>query len=227
MHHKIESLTVSHAEHTYDAGQLSLNGEINTLFSSSKIPFIVTDSHQKDNPIVHVNEAFLAMTGYSYLEVMGHNCRFLQGKYTSKETVSKIRKAISENRSLSCVVLNYTKKGEPFWNALFLAPLKNSQGENQFFIASQMDVTKIMSSVPTLDKVQEASKQAVDSLVAETENNTLIENHSYNIEKECSTQHLEQIFGSISAQNILAGSADLALILEKSKTSEINISFSL
>ena len=108
---------------------------------ATRMPMIVTDPRRPDNPIVFANAAFLTLTGYAQDEVMGRNCRFLQGRDTDPATVSTIRAAVEAEHDVSVDILNYRKDGTPFWNALYLSPVRTASGEVQFFFASQMDIT--------------------------------------------------------------------------------------
>jgi len=81
----------------------------------TRMPMVVTDPRQLDNPIVLANKAFLDLTGYSAGEVLGRNCRFLQGKGTSLAVVGEIRRAITEESELEIEILNYRKDGSAFW----------------------------------------------------------------------------------------------------------------
>ena len=103
---------------------------------------IITDPRQPDNPIVYANDAFLGLTGYSRDEVMGSNCRFLQGPETDQTKISLVRAAIEAEADISVDLLNYKKNGSTFWNALYLSPVRNEAGELVFFFASQLDVTE-------------------------------------------------------------------------------------
>lgn len=108
---------------------------------ATRMSMIVTDPRKADNPIVFANDAFLRLTGYSREEVLGRNCRFLQGQDTDVFAVDQIRAAIADRKDISIDILNYTKSGRPFWNALYVSPVSNEEGELQFYFASQIDVT--------------------------------------------------------------------------------------
>ena len=108
---------------------------------ATRMAMIITDPRQEDNPIVFANDAFLALIGYDRDEVVGRNCRFLQGEDTNREDVSKVRQAIEARHDISVDLLNYRKDGTPFWNALYLSPVVNEAGELLHFFASQLDVT--------------------------------------------------------------------------------------
>jgi PAS domain S-box-containing protein len=108
----------------------------------TRMPMIVTDARQPDNPIVFANGAFTDLTGYRQHEIMGRNCRFLQGPDTDQHTVAEIRRALEEERAVAVDILNYKAGGEPFWNALFIGPVFDRDGQLLYFFASQMDITQ-------------------------------------------------------------------------------------
>jgi len=108
---------------------------------TTRMPMVITDPRQDDNPIVFVNDAFLRLTGYERDEVVGRNCRFLQGPATRSDDVARVRTAVEEHRSIQVDLLNYRKDGSTFWNALLMSPVFD-EGELIYFFASQMDVTE-------------------------------------------------------------------------------------
>lgn len=109
---------------------------------ATRMPMVITDPNQIDNPIVFVNEAFQDLTGYGRDECIGRNCRFLQGDDTDPETVAKVRRAVEHGDDVSVDILNYRKDGSKFWNALYLSPVRSGNGDIKFFFASQMDVSR-------------------------------------------------------------------------------------
>ncbi len=108
---------------------------------ATRMPMLITDPRLDDNPIVFVNDAFCRLTGYEPDEIMGRNCRFLQGPDTDLDSVARIRQAVEGRTDIDIEVLNYRKDGTPFWNALYLSPVFDEAGELQYFFASQLDVT--------------------------------------------------------------------------------------
>lgn len=120
---------------------------------ATRMAMIITNPRQKDNPIVFVNDAFLRLSGYERHEIMGQNCRFLQGENTDREAVAQVREAVENNRDIAIDLLNYRKDGTPFWNALYLSPVINEAGEVVFFFASQLDVSdRVNAQQRTLDE---------------------------------------------------------------------------
>lgn len=108
----------------------------------TRMPMVVTDPRQSDNPIVFVNRAFLDLTGYEERALLGRNCRLLQGEQTDPHTVAEIRTAINEVRAIAVDIVNYKADGSMFWNALFLGPIFNEKGELLYWFSSQIDVTQ-------------------------------------------------------------------------------------
>ena len=108
---------------------------------ATHMPMIVTDARQPDNPVVFTNDSFCRLTGYTREEIVGRNCRFLQGPETDPATVAKIRAAVREQVSLEIDIRNHRKNGEPFWNRLLMAPVRDAAGKVSYYVASQVDVT--------------------------------------------------------------------------------------
>ncbi|WCM94467.1 histidine kinase famiy protein [Acidovorax sp. NCPPB 2350] len=121
---------------------------------TTRMPMLVTDPRQPDNPIVFCNRAFVAMTGYHLQEILGHNCRFLQGPGTDRNTVAAVREAVEQRREISLELLNYRKDGSSFWNALFISPVYNRRGELVYFFASQLDVSRRRDAEEALSQAQ-------------------------------------------------------------------------
>nr|AML76969.1 putative LOV domain-containing protein [Heuchera sanguinea] len=101
--------------------------------------FVITDPRIPDNPIIFASDSFLELTEFSREEILGRNCRFLQGPETDQATVSKIRDAIRDQREITVQLINYTKSGKKFWNLFHLQPMRDQKGELQYFIGVQLD----------------------------------------------------------------------------------------
>ena len=102
---------------------------------------VVTDPRQADNPIVLANRAFLALSGYTADEVIGRNCRFLQGPDTGRAAIQELRDAMVNQRDISVELLNYRKDGSAFWNQVHLSPIHDDAGRLIYFFGSQQDVS--------------------------------------------------------------------------------------
>ena len=103
--------------------------------------FTIVDLRRPGSPLIYVNEGFERLTGYSAAEVLGTNCRFLQGEGTAHETRAEITRAIAERRACVVEILNYRKDGTPFWNRLSLTPVYDASDVASHFIGVQSDVT--------------------------------------------------------------------------------------
>ena len=108
----------------------------------SPVPMCLSDPNRPDNPLVFVNRAFEDLTGYPREEVLGRNCRFLQGPQTDRDVVAEVRRSIAAKVDVSVEFYNYRKDGSGFWNALYLSPVLSDMGDLLYFFASQLDVTK-------------------------------------------------------------------------------------
>jgi PAS domain S-box-containing protein len=101
----------------------------------------ITDPDRPDNPMIYVNDAFCRLTGYDKAEVVGRNCRFLQGDESDPSAVAEMREAIEAEEAVSVELLNYRADGEPFWNTVDIAPVRGSDGDVENFVGFQTDVT--------------------------------------------------------------------------------------
>lgn len=142
--------------------QPGFEGALFTSIGLSPLATIVTNPRLPDNPIVCVNAAFCALTGYGESEVLGRNCRFLQGTGTEPEQRALLRDAIAKGKPVLMMLSNYRKDGTLFRNAVMIAPLFGADGSIEYFIGSQMDVTDAPERAQTL-RISHASA-LVDSL---------------------------------------------------------------
>jgi PAS domain S-box-containing protein len=109
---------------------------------ATDITFTITDPRAPDNPLVWVNPSFTRVTGYEHDEVVGRNCRFLQGPATDPAAVEAIRAAIADRRTVTTTLLNYRKDGSVFWNQLSISPVFDGSGALVSFVGAQTDVTE-------------------------------------------------------------------------------------
>lgn len=109
---------------------------------SSGNGIIITDRLQSDNPVVYVNPAFERITGYSEAETVGRNCRFLHGEDRDQPGVLVLRQAIEDCEDARVVLRNYRKDGAPFWNELFVAPVRADDGTVTHFVGVQNDISE-------------------------------------------------------------------------------------
>lgn len=108
----------------------------------SAMPMVVTDPNQPDNPIILANQAFLDMTGYTAGEVIGENCRFLQGPETAALALTSLRDIpTSSKETIQVELLNYRKDGSSFWNQLSISAVHDEAGQLIYYFGCQKDVT--------------------------------------------------------------------------------------
>lgn len=136
---------------------------------ATRMPMIITDPNQHDNPIIFCNEAFQWLTGYSREEIVGRNCRFLQGPQTDPVAVKALHSAIANGIDIEVELLNYRKDGTEFWNNLYLSPVRNHAGEIQFFFASQVDISARVRTQQSAIKRKREVEREVERRTAELE----------------------------------------------------------
>ncbi len=134
------------------------------VVEAAGVGILIADPTLPDTPLVYCNRAFLDMTGYTANEVMGRNCRFLQGPDTDPATIAEIRAALVEVRPTTVEILNRRKDGTPFWNALSLRPIYGPDGRLRWFAGSCTDITRSHRSELELRNAQ----NQLTKLAAET-----------------------------------------------------------
>ncbi|KAL5055996.1 hypothetical protein RYX36_036678, partial [Vicia faba] len=131
--------------------------------------FVITDPRLPDNPIIFASDSFLELTEYSREEILGRNCRFLQGPETDPATVKKIRYAIDNQTEVTVQLINYTKTGKKFWNLFHLQPMRDQKGEVQYFIGVQLDGSQHVE--PLHNGIAEDTAKEGENLVKKTAEN--------------------------------------------------------
>ncbi len=134
---------------------------------ATRMPMVITDPAQADNPIVFCNVAFQTLTGYDREEIVGRNCRFLQGPETDMAAVAKVREAIEGGHDVDVDLLNYRKDGSTFWNALYMSPVKDMDGTIRFFFASQLDVTDRIEAQTVIANQKQLVEREVERRTAD------------------------------------------------------------
>ena len=108
---------------------------------ATRMPMIITNPRLPDNPVVFCNDSFCRLSGYARSEIVGRNCRFLQGEDTDPATRKALHDAVQQVQPVEVDIRNYRKDGEAFWNRLLMAPVFDVDGQLVYFFASQVDVT--------------------------------------------------------------------------------------
>ncbi|CAH8386387.1 unnamed protein product [Eruca vesicaria subsp. sativa] len=131
--------------------------------------FVISDPRLPDNPIIFASDSFLELTEYTREEILGRNCRFLQGPETDQATVQKIRDAIRDQREITVQLINYTKSGKKFWNLFHLQPMRDHKGDLQYFIGVQLDGSEHVE--PIRNRLSERTEMQSSKLVKATATN--------------------------------------------------------
>ncbi|MDT3401373.1 sensor histidine kinase [Mucilaginibacter terrae] len=109
--------------------------------SASSNGVVITDNLQPDQPIIYCNDAFQKITGYTKDEIIGRNCRFLQGRDRTQEGRETLRQAIIKGEHSKVELRNYKKNGQMIWNELMISPVRDKEGNITHFIGIQNDIT--------------------------------------------------------------------------------------
>ena len=126
------------------------------LVRDSPIASVISDPRVADNPIVACNRPFCELTGCGASEVLGRNCRFLSGPGTEPWLSEEIRRGVREHRPVLVEILNYKKGGEPFRNAVLVAPIYDEEDQLLYFLGSQVEVEPAASTSATMRRIEAA-----------------------------------------------------------------------
>lgn len=129
---------------------------------ATRMPMLITDPNKPDNPIVFANNAFSRLTGYSREEVIGRNCRFLQGPATDRAAVARLRDAIRRRAEIELEIVNHRKDGSTFWNRVLISPVFDETGRLSYFFASQFDVTLERERIVRLEDDRQALEREIE-----------------------------------------------------------------
>ena len=112
-------------------------------FDQSQEGAVIADMKKEGQPLIYCNDAFCEMTGYSKEEVIGKNCRFLQGNDRDQAALVTLRSELKKRRPTRVVLRNYKKNGQLFYNRLSISPILNDEGETVYYLGIQNDVTDL------------------------------------------------------------------------------------
>jgi PAS domain S-box-containing protein len=120
----------------------------------------LSDPHQDDCPLVYANEAFELITGYDRDEILGRNCRFLQGSDRDQAGIEKIREAMRTETQTTVTLRNYRKDGTLFHNQVTIRPIFDRNGSLLYFLGIQYDVTEQVKAQEELAELEKKLKRA-------------------------------------------------------------------
>lgn len=118
----------------------------------------LTDPDMEDAPIVYANKAFEDMCGYPKNEIVGRNCRFLQGQDREQPEIDKLRAAIKKGEAIEVTLRNYRKNGELFYNRLDVKPLLDDRGNIVYYLGVQYDVTNQIQAQQEIESLTQQLK---------------------------------------------------------------------
>ncbi|AHF98579.1 histidine kinase [Halostagnicola larsenii XH-48] len=101
----------------------------------------ISDPSLEDNPLVYINDTYRELTGYGFEDIVGENCRILQGPDSDPDAVGEMRAAIDDERPVTVELKNYRKDGSEFWNEVTIAPVYDDRGELTNYVGFQNDIT--------------------------------------------------------------------------------------
>jgi len=131
---------------------------LSKILDSSVNGITLADPDMKDMPLVYVNKAFENMTGYTMEEVVGKNCRFMQGEEREQKERYMMQEAIKNNESIEITFKNYRKNGELFYNHLEMSPLFDSNGNVLYYLGVQLDVTQSILAEEEIKRLNQLLK---------------------------------------------------------------------
>ena len=134
----------------------------------------IADATAEDYPLIYVSDGFEAITGYSRAEVLGRNCRFLQGENTREQPVAKMRAAIENRESVTVTLRNYRNDGTMFWNRVTISPVRDTNGNVAQFLGYQENVTG--------QKIREEERNLFKQHAEATEHAMIVTDREGNIE---------------------------------------------
>lgn len=139
-------------------------GLLDQAIASSSVGVVIADINQPNQPLIYCNPAFERITGYSQEEVIGYNCKFLQGIDTDPQSIEIIRQAVRSQIGCCVVLKNYRKDGTPFWNELTISPVFNEQYQLTHFIGVQSDITEKIEVMKALRESEANYRQLNEQL---------------------------------------------------------------
>jgi PAS domain S-box-containing protein len=153
-------LADSYAALHHNEQDLRLRGHI---LGAIGVGIVIADARTPDQSVVYVNQAFERITGWLSQDVLGRNCRFLQGPHTDPAELRRLRDAIAEGRDVDVLLLNYTRQGRPFWNELHVMPVRNHAGELTHFVALQTDVSSRIEAQQAITRSEEQLRRVLNA----------------------------------------------------------------
>ena len=120
---------------------------LRAVAASGAVQGITISASGDDLPLVYANESFQRLTGYAPMDILGRNCRFLQGPDTDPAVVARLGDALRRHLDITAVIRNYRLDGTAFWNKVSISPIRDpDSGRVTHFIGTQVDVTDLVEA---------------------------------------------------------------------------------
>lgn len=212
--------------------QSTARNSLRTLFSNGSVSlpllqaaleriedgFAISDMQQPDQPLIYVNPGFTQLTGYTAQEVVGQNCRFLQGAERDQHALTIVRNALQRSEPCYVILRNYRKDGTPFWNELALYPLLDQQGTLTHYVGVQHDISEIVERSRRLINAERESAQAAEQ---HAHSLLLLNEMSRALNAASAEDAIYQIVAGYTPQIIEAERVSVALLVGDGQQAEI------
>ena len=137
-----------------------LQGVLSAAVLATPTGIVICDPNLPDCPIIYANPAFYRITGYDEEEVIGRNCRFLQGPGTNPRHIKALREAIETGKAIDVEIVNHRKDGSRFVNELHLSPIFDDDGEVRYIFGIQHDVSAREQFARDAERARRAAERA-------------------------------------------------------------------
>lgn len=137
-----------------------LLGVLSAAVLATPTGIVICDPNLPDCPIIYANPSFYRITGYAEEEVIGRNCRFLQGPGTNPRHIRAIREAIETGKAIDVEIVNHRKDGSRFVNELHLSPIFGEDGDVRYIFGIQHDVSAREQFARDAERARRAAERA-------------------------------------------------------------------
>lgn len=180
--------------------------------------FTISDMRLPDQPLIYVNRGFEQLTGYTSDELVGRNCRFLQGEERAQEAIPVIRQTLAQGESCTVILRNYRKDGTAFWNELSLYPLRDDQGELTHYVGVQHDISEI---VERSKRLIQAERKSVQEAEQHAHTMMLLNDMSRALNVAATETDVYQLVTAYIPQILQVDRVSVALLLQDSQQVEV------
>lgn len=96
-----------------------------------------------DGVILHVNDRFCAISGYTREELIGQNHRIIRSDEHSPEFFANLWQTLGAGKTWHGTFCNRAKDGHLYWVTSTIVPLLDDAGKPRFYLALRTDVTRL------------------------------------------------------------------------------------